>query len=103
MIPRVWIVGLGLALIVGAGFLGYQRGWSDHEAKTTRADLENLKKLQEQNADLRTMANVAARRLIEQAEALSQKQKELEDAARADPNADRRALGRDSVRRIFSQ
>lgn len=43
-----------------------------------------------------------AQMLIAQAEANAAQLQEIEDAARADPNADRPALGRDSVRRIFS-
>ena len=76
--------------------IGYQRGYAAHQAEAVAAARALNQRLARSQDALRTAA-AAYQRERRAAEAL---QRRLSDDARDDPDADRRALGADSVRRI---
>ena len=75
---------------------GYQRGYEAHRAETAAATRTLNQRLARSQDALRT-ATAAYQRERREAEDLERR---LSDDARDDPDADRRALGADSVRRI---
>ena len=77
---------------------GYQRGYAAHRAETAAATRALNARLERSEAALR-VATQAYRRERREAEAAERR---LADEASEDPDAGRRALGADSVRRIGS-
>ena len=90
---------IALAAIVAAlgGSFLYGRHW---EAQNQAAALDRLQARLEA-ADMR--ARDAARKLIEAERQAADLAATLEEQANEDPDANRRALGADSVRRIFNR
>ena len=75
---------------------GYERGYAAHRAETAAATRALNERLARSQDALRT-ATAAWQRERREAEELERR---LSDEALDDPDADRRALGADSVRRI---
>ena len=108
------MIGVGFGLLRGRGGLavavavvlavagwwlhhsGYQRGYEAHQTEAVAAARALNQRLARSQDALRT-ATAAYQRERREAEALERR---LSDDARDDPDADRRALGADSVRRI---
>lgn len=98
MTSRIAQTIVALALVAGltAAFL-YGRHW---EAQTGQLAIDRLEARLEA-ADIR--ARDAALKLIEAERRAAQLATNLEEQANEDPDAGRRALGRDSVQRIFNR
>ena len=87
---------VAIVAALGGSFL-YGRHW---EAQSQAAALDRLQARLEA-ADMR--ARDAARKLIEAERQAANLAATLEEQANEDPDANRRALGADSVRRIFNR
>ena len=89
-----------VVILVVAGWwvhgAGYERGYAAHRAETAAATRTLNQRLARSQDALRT-ATAAYQRERREAEEIERR---LSDDARDDPDADRRALGADSVRRI---
>ena len=96
MIPRAWLCGAVLALVALAGVQGYRIGHAASEARHEAA-LSAARAAAFAAAERLSLAEAARLAAVARADALS---REMEDAAHADPDADRPALGLDSVRRL---
>jgi hypothetical protein len=96
MISRLQMAGLALALIAASHSVAFWQGWRQ------RGAVEGARV-----AEITAERRVQAARIAGLAEALAAEHAarvalaaEMEEAARADPDADRPALGPDSVRRL---
>lgn len=93
-----YLIGLGLVLsvVAGAYVTGRSHGFSAAETRHTAARLEMQERLHQaaQQLSMKERERLAA---LRQLDAI---QRENQNDARQDPNADRPALGLDSVRRL---
>lgn len=103
MIGKQYIAGAALLGLVASHGWAYWRGGEAREARIEARHAEERERLQAELADVTAAALKAGEELIAAEERAEQLAEDLADAAREDPNADRRALGADSVRRIDRQ
>ena len=100
MYIRAAMVGAAIALLIGVYFYGRSDGWNSRDAEYREAAARETARQISANTEAQERSRAREQSLLDEIARLRKLSRILSDAADKDPNADRDAIGADSVRRL---